>query len=321
LDTSEKRKAMNPKYRILVTSTSFSKVDPLPMQRLRESGCEVVENPLKRPLRENELRPLLGNVDGVIAGLDEFTRGALTDSKRLKVISRYGVGVDNVDLKAAKDLGIKVVTTPEVNTQAVADLTFGLVLALSRMIPQADQSTKSGNWGRYIGRAVHRKVLGIVGLGRIGKAVAERAKGFSMRILAYDIREDHAFAKSAKIEYCPLDTLVSTSDFISLHCDLNPRSKGIIGARELNLMKKTAYLINTARGGLIEEESLYEVLRNGKIAGAGLDVYLNEPPQESPLLSLDNIIATPHIGSYTHEALLEMGLGAVDNLIRNLETR
>ena len=139
-----------------------------------------------------------------------------------------------------------------------------------------------------------------------------------MKILAYDIREDQTFAKSAEIEYCPFDTLFSTSDFISLHCDLNPKSKGIVGARELNLMKRTAYLINTARGGLIEEEALYEALRNGKIAGAGLDAYLNEPPQESPLLSLDNIITTPHIGSYTHEALLEMGLAAVDNLIQNL---
>ena len=312
---------MNPKYRILVTSTSFSKVDPLPMQRLKEHGCEVTENPFKRPLKENELRPLLADVDGVIAGLDEFTRGALAGSTRLKVISRYGVGMDNVDLEAARQMGIKVVNTPEVNTQAVADLTFGLILGLSRMIPQADRSTKSGQWGRYIGRGVYRKTLGIVGLGRIGKAVAERARGFSMEILANDVKEDQAFARSAGIEFCPLDTLLSRSDFVSLHCSLNASSKGIIGARELGLMKKTAYLINTARGGLVDEQALFAALKNGQIAGAGLDAYLNEPPKDSPLLSLENVIATPHIGSYTHEALLEMGLTAVENLIRNLETQ
>ncbi len=310
---------MNPKYRILVTSTSFSKVDPLPMERLKEYGCEVSENPFKRPLKEKELHPLLEGMDGVIAGLDEFTRAAITGRKRLKVISRYGVGMDNVDLEAARELGIKVVNTPEVNTQAVADLTFGLMLGLSRMIPKADQSTKSGQWGRYIGRGVYQKTLGIIGLGRIGKAVAERARGFAMNVLAHDVKEDEIYARSAGIEYCSLDALFSRADFISLHCDLNPGSKGIIGAREFGLMKRTAYLINTARGGLIEEEALYAALKDGRIAGAGLDAYLHEPPKESPLLSLDNIITTPHIGSYTHEALLEMGLIAVDNLIRNLE--
>ena len=312
---------MDHKYKILVTSTSFSKVDPLPMQRLQEYGCEVIQNPLNRPLKENELTPLLEPVDGVIAGLDEFTRKAMSNSKRLQVISRYGGGVDNIDLQAAKDLGIKVVNTHEVNTQAVADLTFGLILGLSRLIPQAHQSTKSGNWGRFIGRGVYQKTLGIIGLGRIGKAVADRARGFSMKILAYDIKEDEIFAKASRIEYCSLDELLSKADFITLHCDLNPGSKGIIGQRELKLMKKTAYLINTARGGLIDEDALYEALRDGIIAGAGLDTYQNEPPQGSPLLSSDNILTTPHIGSYTHEALLEMGLIAVANLIKNLKKK
>lgn len=309
---------MDPKYKILVTSTSFSKVDPLPMRRLKEYGCEVILNPFNRPLKENELAHLLESVDGVIAGLDEFTRSAMLNSKRLKVISRYGVGVDNIDLQAAKDLRITVVNTPEVNTQAVADLTFGLILALSRLIPQAHQSTKSGGWGRFIGRVVYQKILGIIGLGRIGKAVADRARGFSMKIIAYDIREDAIFAKASGIEYCSLDELLSKADFITLHCDLNPGSKGIIGQRELKLMKKTTYLINTARGGLIDEDALYEALRDGTIAGAGLDTYQNEPPIGSPLLSLDNILTTPHIGSYTHEALLEMGLIAVENLIQYL---
>jgi D-3-phosphoglycerate dehydrogenase len=306
---------MAAKYRVLVTSTSFNKVDPLPRERLIQSGCEIVENPFGRPLKEEELIPLLKEVDGIVAGLDEYSRKAILSTNRLKVISRYGVGVDNIDLEAAKERGILVVNTPEVNTQAVADLTFGLILAVCRKIPKAHFSTQKGNWGRLIGRGVYKKSLGIIGLGRIGKAVAERARGFSMEILAYDIKIQEA----PGIRFLPLEELLATGDFITLHCDLNPGSKGIIGAEELVLMKKTAFLINTARGGLIDENALYQALRDWKIAGAALDAFQDEPPVNSPLLTLDNIITTPHIGSYTHEALLEMGLIAVDNLIHNLD--
>jgi D-3-phosphoglycerate dehydrogenase len=310
---------MPAKYKILITSTSFNKVDPLPRERLIQYGCEIVDNPFNRPLKENDLIPLLEDVDGVIAGLDEYSRKAISSSKKLKVISRYGVGLDNINLEAARDRGISVVNTPEVNTQAVADLTFGLILAGCRKIPKAHFSTQKGNWGRLIGRGVYKKSIGIIGLGRIGKAVAERAKGFSMEILAHDLKKDEISSEALGIHFLPLDELLAKGDFITLHCDLNPGSKGMIGARELALMKKTAYLINTARGGLIDEKDLFEALRDGKIAGAALDAFQDEPPVGSPLLTLDNILTTPHIGSYTHEALLEMGLIAVDNLIQNLE--
>jgi D-3-phosphoglycerate dehydrogenase len=310
---------MLAKYRVLVTSTSFNKVDPHPRERLIHFGCEIVDNPLGRPLKEDELIPLLKNVDGIVAGLDEYSRKAILSTNKLKVISRYGVGVDNIDLEAAKERGILVVNTPEVNTQAVADLTFGLILSVCRKIPKAHFSTQKGNWGRLIGRGVYNKSLGIIGLGRIGKAVAERARGFSMEILAFDIKIQETPRETPGIRFLPLEELLAKGDFITLHCDLNPGSKGIIGAEELSLMKKTAYLINTARGGLIDENALYEALRDGKIAGAALDAFQDEPPVNSPLLTLDNIITTPHIGSYTHEALLEMGLIAVDNLIYNLE--
>ena len=309
---------MPAKYKVLVTSTSFNKVDPLPRERLVQYGCEIVDNPFNRPLKENDLIPLLEDVDGVIAGLDEYSRKAIFSSTRLKVISRYGVGLDNINLEAASERGIVVVNTPEVNTQAVADLTLGLMLAVCRKIPKAHFSTQKGNWGRLIGRGVYKKSIGIIGLGRIGKAVAERAKGFSMEILAHDVKKDEISSEALGIQFLPLDELLAKGDFITLHCDLNPGSKGIIGARELALMKKTAYLVNTARGGLIDENALFEVLRDGKIAGAALDAFQNEPPVGSPLLTLDNILTTPHIASYTHEALLEMGLIAVDNLIQNL---
>jgi D-3-phosphoglycerate dehydrogenase len=310
---------MPAKYKVLVTSTSFNKVDPLPRERLMQFGCEIVDNPFRRPLKEEELIPLLKDVDGIVAGLDEYSRRAILSTNKLKVISRYGVGVDNIDLEAAKERGILVVNTPEVNTQAVADMTFGLILAVCRKIPRAHFSTQKGNWGRLIGRGVYKKSLGIIGLGRIGKAVAERAKGFSMEILAYDVKKDEISSDAIGIHFLPLDELLAQSDFITLHCVLNPGSKGIIGARELSLMKKTAYLINTARGGLIDEKALYDALRDGIIEGAALDVFQDEPPFNSPLLTLENILTTPHIGSYTHEALLDMGLIAVDNLIQNLK--
>jgi D-3-phosphoglycerate dehydrogenase len=313
---------MQETYRILVTSTSFGKAEPLPLQRLKECGCEIIENPYGRPLKEDELISLLAGVDGVIAGVDQFTEKVIKSSNRLKVISRYGVGTDNVDLEATKRLGIVVTNTPDVNTEAVADLTFGLILAVSRMIPQSHQATREGKWERFIGRGVYGKVLGIVGLGRIGKGVAKRAKGFEMEILAYDVKKDEAFAQSMGVSFVSLDDLLMGADYVTLHCDLNPQTKRLIGRRELELMKKTAFLINTARGGIVEEEALYEAIKLGKIAGAGLDTYVEEPPsKENPLLELDNVVTTPHIGSYTHESVLEMGLSAVENLMRVLKSK
>jgi D-3-phosphoglycerate dehydrogenase len=313
-----KKEIMQKKPRILITATSFSKSDPRPLQRLKEYGCEIVENPRNRSLKEDELIPLLADVDGVIAGLDEFTEKAMASSPRLRVVSRYGVGLDNVDLASAKRLGIAVMNTPEVNTQAVADFTFGLLLAVSRVIPQSHRSTMEGRWEKVVGRGVYRKTLGIVGLGRIGRAVAERARGFAMTILAYDVKKDDPFARALGVTFSPLDTLLAESDFVTLHCDLNPRTRGLIGARELGLMKETGYLINTARGGLVEEGALYEALQRGSIAGAALDTFVHEPLGETPLTTLGNVVMTPHMGAYTHDALLEMGLISVENLIKVL---
>jgi D-3-phosphoglycerate dehydrogenase len=286
---------------------------------LKEFDCEIIENPYGRPLKEDELIPLLVDVDGVIAGLDEFGEKVLKSSNRLKVISRYGVGIDNIDIEAAKRLGIFVINTPDVNTQAVADLTFGLILSVSRKIPQSHQSTRKGRWERFIGREVYGKRLGIIGLGRIGKAVANRAKGFEMEIIAYDVQRDESFAETLEIKFLPLDDLLMEADFVTLHCGLNPQTKGLIGPRELGLIKETAYLINTARGELVDERALYEALKEGKIAGAGLDVYEQEPPFESPLLSLENVVTTGHIAAYTDETIKEMALASVKNLLSALE--
>ncbi len=306
-------------WKILITSVSFMNAGEQPIQLLKEKGCDLIWNPYGRSLRSEELKTLIVDVDGIIAGLDEYTPEVLSSAKRLKVISRYGVGLDNVDLEVAKRLGIVVTNTPEENIQAVADLTFGLILAASRKIPQSHQSTKEGKWDRLIGHGVYRKTLGIIGLGRIGKAVAKRGKGFEMEILAYDVYQDEAFAADNGISFLSLNEILRRSDYVTLHCDLNAQTKGMIGLNELKLMKKTAYLINTARGGIVDEDALYQALKEGRIAGAGLDVYTNEPPAGNPLLSLENIITTGHIGAYTDDAIKEMALSSVKNLLSVLE--
>jgi phosphoglycerate dehydrogenase-like enzyme len=310
---------MKSKYRVLITSTSFGKADPLPLQRLKEYGCEVIENPHGRPLREDELIPLLADVDGVIAGLDEYTERVIKSSSRLKVISRYGVGVDKVNLKAAEACGIKVTITPGVNTQAVADLTMALMLAVARKVPKADASTKEGKWEKIFGHSLYQKKLGLVGLGQISRAVTKRAKGFDMEISVLTRYPDASFAKGVGVRYADFDELLEQSDFLSLHCALTEDRTKMIDYEQLKRMKPTAYLINTARGALINEDGLYRALKEGLIAGAALDTYVNEPPKGSPLLTLENVVTTPHIGSYTDEAVLVMGLMSVENLMKELE--
>jgi D-3-phosphoglycerate dehydrogenase len=310
---------MQIKYRILITSTSFGKTDPLPLQNLQAHGCEVIENPYGRPLKEDELISLLADVDGVIAGLDEFTQKAIQSAKRLKVISRYGVGMDNIDLEAARAKKIRVTSTPGANTQAVADLTIALMLAVARKITRADISTRQGKWERFYGHSLYRKTLGILGLGRVGQAVFRRSAGFEMKALAYDPWQKELIEKTDGIKYADLQDLLSYSDFVTLHLALSEKTHHLIGEKELSLMRPTAYLINTARGSLINEEALYQALKNKVIAGAALDTFTDEPPRASPLLTLENVVVTPHIGSYTYEATLEMGLAAVENLISSLE--
>jgi len=310
---------MESKYRVLVTSTSFGKADPLPLQRLRECGCEVIENPHGRPLREEELIPLLADVDGVIAGLDEYTEKVIQSSPQLKVISRYGVGVDKVDLTAAETQGVKVTTTPGVNTQAVADLTMALMLAVARKVPKADASAKDGKWEKIFGHSLHQKKLGLVGLGQISRAVAKRARGFEMEVSIFTRYPDSSFAETMTVQYADFDELLEQSDFLSLHCAVTEDRTGMIGYEQLKRMKPAAYLINTARGALIDEEDLYRALKEGIISGAALDTYVHEPPKGSPLLTLENVVTTPHIGSYTYETVLEMGLTSVENLMKVLE--
>ncbi len=304
--------------KVLVTPRSFAKNDVRPWEMLQEAGLEVFRSPLERPLNEEELIQLLEGVDGVIVGLDQMTAKVICSARSLKAISKYGVGWDNIDIAAATARGIPVTITPGANATAVAELTLGLMLAVARRIPEADRLVRSGVWRRTTGRELGGKTLGLVGLGTIGRLVAKMARGLDMKVLAFDQHQDASFAAQYSIEYTDLFTLLSRSDFVSIHLPLNETTRNMIGERELRMMRPDAYLINTARGGIVDERALIKALKEGVIAGAALDVFVTEPPAIEELKSLDNVVLTPHMGAHTVEAESKMGRQAAQNLIHAL---
>ncbi len=303
--------------KVLVTPTSFNKeVCPEAWHMLEQFASEIICNPYNRPLTADELIPLLEGVDGYIAGVDEVSARVIEKApSTLKVISRYGVGYDQVDIEACGQRGIVVTNTPGVNAESVADLAFGLMLSVARQIPYADEQTKRGGWPRITGMELYGKTLGIIGLGAIGKGVARRAKGFSMRVLAYDPAIDEAFCRQHGVEIATFEEILSNSDFISLHLPLKEQTRYIINSRTISMMKDGAILINTARGGLVDQQALYQALKSGKLGGVGMDVFEIEPPGDSPLFELRNVVVTPHMGSSTVEAINAMANLAVKNLI------
>ncbi|MBW8381033.1 MAG: phosphoglycerate dehydrogenase [Youngiibacter sp.] len=302
--------------KVLVTPTSFrSKTNTKAMEKLKGFADEIVFNESGKPLTAKDLQEMLKGCDGYIAGLDFIDEVALESADDLKVISRYGAGYDRVNMKAANDRGIIVTNTPGSNATAVADLAFGLILSVARRIPMLDASTKSGEWIRSTGMELSGKTIGIMGLGAIGKNVAQRAKGFSMKVLAYDPFMDEEYAKSNDIIPSDLDELIRNSDVISLHLPLNDKTKDIISYKEFESMKEKVILINTSRGGLINEEASVEYLKNGKLGGLGLDAFEEEPTNSYAKFRFDNVVLTPHTGAHTFEATENMANMAVDNLI------
>lgn len=306
--------------KILVTPTSFCKPqNTKAREKLERFANEVVYNEYGRPLESNDVKKMLEGIDGYIAGLDYINADALKNASGLKVISRYGAGVDRVDLDAAKAKGIRVTNTPGTNAVAVCELAFALMLSLARAVPRLNGAVKSGEWPRNNGVELKGKTMGIVGFGAIGKNLAVRAKAFGMDVIAFDPYFDKVFASENGIKEKTLEELISTSDFISLHVPLNEHTKHMIGKVQIDRMKDSAYIINTARGGLVAEAAVAEAIRQGKLGGIGLDAYETEPVTDSPLFGLDNVVMTPHTGAHTNEAINAMGMMAVENLIAVLE--
>lgn len=247
----------------------------------------------------------LERCDAVVLGTEIMDEDRLRAGKNLKLVCKFGVGLDNIDQAAAQTLGIAVRNLPAVNSGAVAELAFGLMLTLARRIAEGDRAVRGGTWPRLVGTTLRGKTLGILGTGAIGSTLARLSSGFGMKLLGYDAMENPAFL-SAGGAYAPLDQVLTQADFVSVHLPLNDATRNCIGARELGLMKPTAILINTARGGLVDEAALEEALRAGRLAGAGLDVLAHEPPSESPLLGMEQVICTPHIAAYDDATLRHM---------------
>ena len=275
--------------KILVTPTSLQpgKNEPV-LAVLRAFSDDLIFNASGRPLAEDELIPLLKDCDGYIAGLDFVTEKVIRSCPRLKAISRYGAGYDRVDIEAAKKMGIPVTNTPGVNAQAVGELAFALILSIARRIPYLDTETRDGKWVRSTGMELKGKTLGIIGLGAIGKVV---------------------------------DETIPHSDVITLHLPLNKQTRHIIGREAIGRMKPGVILVNTSRGGIIDEDAAFEALKSGQLGGLGLDAFETEPPEDSPLFRLDNVVVTPHTGAHTKEATLNMASSAVKNLIDVLSDR
>ena len=303
--------------KILVTPASFKQgASNTVMDRLKNFADELVFNTKGKPLTEDELIAGLKGCDGCIAGLDPYSRRVIESTDKLKVISRYGTGIDNVDVATAVEKGIAVCRTPGVNSQAVAELAITLLLCLARQVPMLDRKTREGHWVRSVGVELHRKTLGILGLGAVGKKMAHIAAGFSMKVIACDPNIDSEYAFDNDIRPVDFETLLAESDFLSLHLPLKPDTRHIISADAMKSMKKGAIIINTARGGLIDEAAACDLIKSGHLDGLGLDVYEEEPPQSSPLFGLENVVFTPHTAAHTTEATAGMASMSVENLIK-----
>ena len=296
---------------------------PLPqpaLERIR-SACELeVWNGDGEAPRE-VLLERVQNVEGLIVDADRVDAELLDKAPRLKVISEYGVGYDNIDVAEATKRGVLVGNTPGVLSETTADLAFALLLAAARRVVEGNSSVHAGSWGSTLqyGQDVHGATLGIIGLGRIGKAVAARAKGFGMKLLYYDIVRQKQAEDEIGVRFMTLDDLLAQSDFITIHANLVPETFHLIGAKELEKVKRTCILVNASRGPIVDNVALYAALRDGKMLGAALDVTEPEPiPRDHPLLALKNVIITPHIGSATEPARISIALMAVDNVIAGL---
>lgn len=303
--------------KVAVTTTSFGEHDSRPIYLLKSAGYGIVSNPYARKLKMDEVVSIAKDAVGIIAGLEEYQSDVFNQLTNLKVISRVGVGLDSIDMQAASRAKVKVFTTPDAVTASVAELTVGLMLNMLRNISFMNEKMKSKNWERKTGNLLNKKNVGLIGFGRIGKKVASLLAGFDCYLYYYD--PNVKTSSSDNIKPCSnLDELLSVSDIISLHCQPLPNNQPLLGAPEFRAIKNGSWLINTSRGSLINEGSLFDALKSGKLSGAALDVF-NEEPYKGPLSNLDNVILTPHIGSYARETRIAMELEAVQNLLKGLK--
>lgn len=302
-------------WRVLIGSRSFGKASPDHFARLEAAGCTIVPNTIGRAYNADELFSLLPGMDAIVTGTDDLNAEVIAAMPDLKTIAKHGVGLDNIDLSAARARGVIVTATPGAIHDSVADFTLALLLAVARQVVPANADVLGGGWGNFVGTELRGKTLGIVGLGRIGKGVCLRAQAFGMRVIAFDPYRDDAFAAAHDVSYVSLAALLATADAVTLHAAISGADRPLLGPEEIAVMKPGAFLINTARGSLVDETALAAALVDGRLGGAGLDVFAAEPPIDSPLLGLHNVVAAPHIAGQTRDGLLRMGDMTVDNCL------
>ncbi|MBR0026554.1 MAG: phosphoglycerate dehydrogenase [Clostridia bacterium] len=305
-------------YKVLVTPRSFGKTDPEVFDILANAGIELVRNDTGGILNEEQMIEKLADCDGVILGVDPMNERVLNSAPKLRAIAKYGVGVDNIDLAVAEQKGIKVTRTVGANSVAVADYAMSLLMAVTRRVVPIDAECRRDSWKKRTTIDVSGGVIGIFGLGAIGKLVAKRAQGFDMTVLAYDTFWDEEYAKANNIKRAEPEEIFKNADFISLHLPLLPETRNFIGKEQIEMMKPSAVIINTARGGIIDEDALLDALKNDRIYGAGLDAFAQEPPENKEWYTLENVVIGSHSAASTLGATKAMGRMAVKNLFDSL---
>lgn len=311
------------KWKILVSAPYMQPVLDQYRHVFEMNNIEPIIPPVNERLSEEELLPWVGDIDGVICGDDRFTERVLRSAPRLKVISKWGTGIDSIDREAAACLGIAVKNTPNAFSEPVADTVLGYILCLARQLPWMDRDIRGGRWQKRLCVSLRECTLGVIGVGNVGKAVVRRACALGMHVLGNDIVEIATdFLQETGIEMTTKGNLLQRSDFVSLNCDLNPTSFHLMGKLEFELMKPTAYVINTARGPLIDETALVDALRLGQVAGAALDVFEEEPLLiDSPLREFQNVLLAPHNANSSPRAWERVHENTIRNLLEGLGIR
>jgi D-3-phosphoglycerate dehydrogenase len=309
------------KWKVLVSAPYMQPVLDRFADLFRQNRIEVVVPPVDERLEEADLLPYMSDIDGAICGDDRFTEKVLEDAPKLKVISKWGTGIDSIDQQACKRLGIQVCNTPNAFSEPVADAVIGYMICFARHLPWMDRKMRQGIWQKIPGKALRECTLGIIGVGNVGKTVLKRAVGFGMKIVGNDLVEiPEDFLSATGTKMVSKETLLKQSDFVSINCDLNLTSHHLMTINRFELMKRSAVIINTARGPIIKEDDLVKALENKVIAGAALDVFENEPlTPDNPLLRMENVMLAPHNANSSPEAWEKVHHSTINNLIKALE--
>jgi D-3-phosphoglycerate dehydrogenase len=301
--------------KILVALQSFSEYSAIPLDLLQNTKVDIVLNRLEHRLNQEEIIQLGRGCDGIVAGVEPYDKRVLNNLPNLKCISRAGVGIDNIDIETAQNKRVAILNTPDVVVQPVAEMTIAMIFDLLRLLTYHTNLIKSGQWKKRAGHLLHGRKVGVIGLGKVGKRVSEMLRALNADVSGCDINPDKAWAKQHNVRLLTIQDILGGSDIICLHLSVIKENPFTLNQSEISQMKKGSIIINTSRGQIIDEIALYEALKSGHLAGAGLDVFSNEPYQGA-LCELDNVVLTPHISTLTEESRSEMEIQAVQNLLK-----